>query len=68
MHDALVARHLGDVQGNEFGGGECVMLLRGREAEQMWQAMATVVSHDPLARGGYAELRMADGRMRRVDW
>jgi hypothetical protein len=68
IHEALVAQHAGDVQGNEFGGGQCVMIVNGNDPERMWQAMAGVVRGAEVARGGHAELRMADGVMRRVGW
>jgi hypothetical protein len=68
VHAALAAQHAGDVQGNEFGGAECVMIVNGSDPERMWQAMARVVGESEVARGGHAELRMADGVMRRVDW
>ncbi len=56
VHEALGPADAGFVDGNEFGGGECIMMLRGRDPARVWQVVEPVLRATALVHGGRAEL------------
>ena len=54
LTDALEGQGLGEFDGNEFGGGECVFFMYGRDADRMFAAISPLLSSTRFARGGHA--------------
>ena len=77
MHDlqdelerAIKRAKAGMLDGDEFGGGECVVFLYGPDADALWEAVAPVLEKRPFRKGSYAVRRYGsaeDAREERVD-
>jgi hypothetical protein len=51
---AIVGDAAGQMGGDEWSGGECVMHACGRDAERLWDAIMPVLEERPFPRGSYA--------------
>src|SRR5690349_7648988 len=47
----------GELDGDEFGGGRCVLWMYGPDADRLFEAIRDVLAANALARGGYAVKR-----------
>jgi hypothetical protein len=58
MTDALEARiraaEAGEFDGDEFGGGECVLYMYGTDADRLYSVILPVLRDSDLMDGGYA--------------
>ncbi len=54
MDDALHAADAGEVDGDLWGGGQCVVYCYGPDAERMWEVLAPIIEPHPIPRGSYA--------------
>lgn len=53
--ESLVANSgVGELDGDEFGGGECTIFLYGRDADALFAAIEGQLRASPLSRGGRA--------------
>ena len=73
LEEAVNASGLGEFDGNEFGGGECVFFIYGPDADALYGHIEPVLRSNPLAAGGFAikrygEASDADAREARVTW
>ena len=59
---AIERARAGELDGNEFGGGECTLYMYGPDADRLYNAIVPVLQMNPLARGGYAIKRYGDVR------
>lgn len=62
LEDEIIAAlgNLGEFDGNEFGGGECVFYIYGDNADRMLDAILPVLKASPASRGGYVVKRYGD--------
>jgi hypothetical protein len=70
LMEAIDRAGVGELDGDEFGEGECVVYMYGPNADRLWAAFAPVLKGEPLARGGFAVLRYGGvecGNERRVE-
>jgi len=44
---------VGELDGNEIGGGECVLFMYGPDADRLFQAIEPALRSSPFARGGW---------------
>jgi hypothetical protein len=56
----------GEFDGNEFGGGECILFMYGPSADRLFQAVEPVLRASPSSRGGYAVKRYGEPGAREV--
>ena len=56
LEAAIGAADAGELDGNEFGGGEAVLYLYGPDKDRLWAAVESEVRQFPL-RPAYALLR-----------
>lgn len=56
LERAIRASGAGELDGNEFGGGEAVIYMYGSDKDRLWAAVEPVVRGFPL-RPGFALLR-----------
>lgn len=67
LEDEIIAAlgDLGEFDGNDFGGGECVLYMYGENADDVLKAILPVLKASPLSRNGYVIKRYgeADDRM-----
>ncbi|MGD9494869.1 MAG: hypothetical protein AB7Y46_01035 [Armatimonadota bacterium] len=61
LEDELIAAieqtDAGVLDGNEFGGGQCVLFMYGPDADALWAAVEPLLREFAPARGGYAVKR-----------
>ena len=66
---AIEAAAAGELDGDEWGGGECVIYTYGPGADALWDAIAPVLEKHPFPRGSFAIKRYGGpdcGREERV--
>lgn len=51
---AVSAAGAGELDGDEWGGGECVIFMYGPDAEAIWEAVAPVIEQREVPMGSYA--------------
>jgi hypothetical protein len=68
VHAAVDPADAGDVDGNEFGGGECVMFVHGGDPARVWTLVEPVLRAAEFTHGGHAELHGGRGPDRRVEF
>ena len=70
LERAIQTADAGELDGDEFGGGECVVFMYGPDAEKLWAAIEPVLARDTFRQGSYAVKRFGgpeDGRKERID-
>jgi hypothetical protein len=50
----------GEFDGNEFGGGECVLFMYGPDADRLYGVIEPLLKAAPAATGGYALKRYGE--------
>jgi hypothetical protein len=67
---AITGAGAGELDGDEWGGGECVIFTYGPDAEALWESMEPVLEKRSFPKGSYAIKRFGGpgcGREERVD-
>jgi hypothetical protein len=72
LETAIATALVGEFDGDEFGGHECVLYAYGPDADRLFAVMQPILAAAPIVKGGYAIKRYgeaADSRAieRRVD-
>ena len=52
LAEAIQENNVGEFDGDEFGGGECVLYMYGPDADALFSAIEPVRRSSPLAKGG----------------
>lgn len=60
LEDAIERHQAGEFDGNEFGGGGCVLFMYGPDADALFSAIEPIVRLSPLTRDGHAIKRYGD--------
>lgn len=73
LQGAIEASETGEFDGDEFGGGECLLYLYGPDADALFAAIEPVLVRSPIAARGHAMKRYGDAgdpgaRNVRVTW
>ena len=55
-------KQAGEFDGEEFGGGRCVLYMYGPDADRLFEAVEPVLRAAPLARGGFAIKRYGEAK------
>ena len=53
---------VGEFDGEEFGGGRCVIYMYGPDADQLFAVVEPILRATPLARGGFAMKRYGEAK------
>ena len=54
LEQAIAKASAGEFDGNEFGGGECVLYMYGPDADRLFAAVEPLLKGFPPAAGGHA--------------
>jgi hypothetical protein len=54
LERAIQAANAGEFDGDEYGGGECVLFMYGPDADRLFAVVGPILAASPLARGGHA--------------
>lgn len=54
LEEAVKDARAGELDGDEFGEGECVVFLYGPDAEALWKAVMPVLEKEPFPKGSFA--------------
>lgn len=57
---AIEAHGAGELDGDEFGDGECVLFMYGPDADALFAAVEPILRSSPLARGARVVKRYGD--------
>lgn len=73
LEETVVEAFVGELDGDEFGQGECVLYLYGGDADRLFGAIEPLLKSCRAATGGYAIKRYGDvtdanALMARVTW
>ena len=73
IESAVSAAAVGDLDGDEWGEGECVLYLYGDDADRLFAVIEPLLNASPAAARGYAikqygDIREIDLRTARVTW
>jgi len=73
LEQAVGSASVGEFDGDEFGGGKCVLYLYGPDAERLFVVIEPVLKSFPAASNGYAIKRFGgaadhDAKEVRVTW
>lgn len=73
IEDAVAATAAGDLDGDEFGQGECVLYVYGPDADRLFALIEPLLKSSPVACGGFAVKQYGgidelDLRTERVMW
>jgi hypothetical protein len=60
LHRAIDDHGVGEFDGDEFGGGRCVLYMYGPDADRLFGVVEPILKAAPLARGGFAIKRYGD--------
>lgn len=59
LRDAIEEGAVGKYDGEEFGGGRCVLYMYGPDADRLFAVVEPILRAEPLTRGGFAIKRYA---------
>jgi hypothetical protein len=62
MQQAIEKASAGEFDGDEFGGGECVLFMYGPDADRLYAVIEPLLKNTPAAAGGYAIKRYGGAR------
>ena len=57
LEDEIEKHGVGEFDGDEFGGGECVLYIYGPDADRLFDAIKAPLQSSPFRRGGYVVKR-----------
>jgi hypothetical protein len=60
LEEAVSASGVGEFDGNELGGGECVFFMYGPNADLLYSLVQPILRVRPIAARGYAIKRYGD--------
>jgi hypothetical protein len=60
LHHAIEDRGVGEFDGEESGGGRCVLYTYGPDADRLFGVIEPTLKAAPLTRGGFAIKRYGD--------
>lgn len=60
LEDAVLAAKVGEYDGDEVGGGECLLFFAGPDADRLFAVLAPLLKKSPLARGARVRLQLGD--------
>lgn len=62
LHNAIDEQGVGEFDGEEFGGGRCVLCMYGPDADRLFGVVEPILKATPLARGGFVIKRYGDAK------
>ncbi|GLH75432.1 hypothetical protein SSBR45G_03400 [Bradyrhizobium sp. SSBR45G] len=62
LQQAIDHHGVGEFDGDEFGGGRCVLFMYGRDADQLFGVVAPILKAVPLTRGGFVIKRYGEAK------
>ncbi|ATQ70949.1 MULTISPECIES: hypothetical protein [Methylosinus] len=62
LQHAINVGNVGEFDGEEFGGGKCVIYMYGPNADQLFAVVEPILCATPLARGGFAIKRYGEAK------
>ena len=70
LREAIRANDAGEFDGDEFGGGECVLFMYGHDAGKLFSAIQPILKDWQTLLGGYAIKRYGPpgSRSERIDF
>ncbi len=60
LEDAVVDAGAGEFDGDEIGGGECILFFCGPDVDRLLRVLLPVLHRSPLCRGGHYVRMVAD--------
>lgn len=60
LHRAIDEQGVGEFDGEEFGGGRCVLYMYGPDADRLFGVVEPILKSVPLSHGGFAIKRYGD--------
>ena len=54
LEECVTAKNVGELDGDEFGGGECTLYFYGPDADRLFETVLGLLNTSPLSQGGYA--------------
>jgi hypothetical protein len=60
LHHAIDYQGVGEFDGEEFGGGRCVLYMYGPDADRLFGVVEPILKATPLALGGFVIRRYGD--------
>jgi hypothetical protein len=60
LADAIEEAEAGEFDGDEFGGGECVLFMYGPDADVLFDTITPILKKSPHANGGFAIKRYGE--------
>lgn len=60
LEEAIERHQAGEFDGNEFGGGGCVLFMYGPDADALFSSIEPIIRLSPLTRDGYAIKRYGE--------
>jgi hypothetical protein len=62
LHRTIDDHGVGEFDGEEFGGGRCVLYMYGLDADRLFDAVEPILKAAPLARGGFVIKRYGEAK------
>lgn len=62
LQHAINGGNVGEFDGEEFGGGRCVIYMYGPNADKLFAVVEPILRATPLARGGFAIKRYGEAK------
>ncbi|BAM89623.1 conserved hypothetical protein [Bradyrhizobium oligotrophicum S58] len=62
LQQAIDHQGVGEFDGDEFGGGRCVLYMYGPDADRLFGVIAPILKAAPSARGGFVVKRYGDAK------
>lgn len=62
LQHAINDHGVGEFDGEEFGGGRCVLYMYGPDADRLFGVVEPILRANPLARGGFAIKRYGEAK------
>lgn len=62
LQHAIDMRNVGEFDGEEFGGGRCVLYMYGPNADRLFAVVEPILKATPLAQGGFAIKRYGEAK------
>ena len=60
LEQAIGTASVGEFDGDEFGGGRCVLYMYGPDADRLFATVEPILRATPVARGGFALKRYGE--------
>jgi hypothetical protein len=60
LHQAIEDQGVGEFDGEESGGGRCVLYMYGPDADRLFGVVEPILKAAPLGRGGFVIKRYGD--------